>query len=112
MLVDDHESFRRSARRLLTAAGYEVVGEAATGTGALAVVRSLRPHVVVLDVLLPDLSGFEVAEDLARDPDPPAIVLISSRCAHDFGDRIASSPARAFVSKAELSIETLAEVIG
>ena len=79
LIVDDHDGFRASARALLEAEGFAVVGEAADGIGALAAVERLRPDVVLLDVQLPDLDGFAVAERLAAAPDPPRVVLISSR---------------------------------
>ena len=65
---DDHASFRRSARRLLEAAGFAVVGEAGDGAAALAAVRALRPDLVLLDVLLPDTTGFGLADVLAAEP--------------------------------------------
>ena len=58
LVVDDHAGFRSRARLLLEADGYEVVGEAADGTSALAASRRLHPEVVLLDVQLPDLDGF------------------------------------------------------
>ncbi len=61
---------------------------------------------------LPDLDGFEVAERLAGGRAAPAIVLTSSRESSDFGDEIAASPARGFVTKGELSGDALAELIG
>ena len=66
LIVDDHPSFRASARRMLEAAGYEVVGEAEDGAAALDAAGQLRPDVVLLDVRLPDIDGFEVARRLAR----------------------------------------------
>ena len=67
LIVDDHPSFRHFARRLLQAAGFRVVGEAGDGASALAEARRLRPELVLLDVLLPDMSGLAVAEALAAD---------------------------------------------
>jgi DNA-binding NarL/FixJ family response regulator len=63
--VDDHELFRASARELLGPEGFVVVGEAASGAEAPDAVAALRPEIVLLDVQLPDLDGFEVAERLA-----------------------------------------------
>lgn len=108
LMVDDHPSFRTSARRMLEASGYAVVGEADTGAAAIAAVRELRPDLVLLDVQLPDLDGFEVAMRLDAERDCPAIVLTSSRELSDFGTAVAESPARGFVTKGELSGETLA----
>jgi CheY-like chemotaxis protein len=112
LIVDDHPSFRASARRMLEASGYAVVGEAENGIAALAAVRELRPDLVLLDVHLPDLDGFEVAMRLDAAGDCPAIVLTSSREISDFGTAVAESPARGFVTKGELSGETLAALTG
>lgn len=60
LIVDDHSSFRSSARLLLESEGFEVVGEAADAAAALAQVSPLAPELILLDVQLPDLDGFEV----------------------------------------------------
>jgi len=101
LIVDDHPSFRATARALLQAEGFDVVGEAEDGASALALVAELRPDVVLLDVQLPDLDGFEVAQRLGADG--PAVVLVSSRDGSDFGPLIERSGARGFIPKAELS---------
>jgi DNA-binding NarL/FixJ family response regulator len=111
VIVDDHASFRRSARRLLEADGFAVVGEAADGASALEEVRALRPQLVLLDVLLPDMDGFAVADLLAREPSPPLVVLTSSREAADLRTRLARTSARGFLPKGELSGPALAALI-
>jgi CheY-like chemotaxis protein len=102
---------RAQARALLTAAGYEVVGEAADGESGVRVARDLAPDLVLLDVQLPDITGFEVVRRVHSEPDPPAIVLISSRDASDYGRRIGRSGALGFISKADLSAPTLRAVL-
>jgi len=113
LIVDDHPSFRTTARTLLEAEGYEVVGEAEDGASALAAVAALRPDVVLLDVQLPDLDGFEVAQRLLARSNgcSPAVVLTSSRDGADFGGLVAESGARGFVPKAELSGAALAALL-
>ncbi|HEV7481518.1 MAG TPA: response regulator transcription factor [Solirubrobacterales bacterium] len=112
LIVDDHPSFRAGARRMLEASGYAVVGEAADGAAAIAAVGELHPDLVLLDVQLPDIDGFEVAARLERAGAAAAIVLTSSRDRADFGDALAESPARGFIAKGELSGATLAELTG
>jgi DNA-binding NarL/FixJ family response regulator len=111
LIVDDHAGFRTAARRLLEASGYEVVGEADNGISVLAVVDELRPDVVLLDIHLPDIDGFAVAEQLAEQDARPAIVLISSRDARAFRRRLATNPARGFIAKSELSGDALAALV-
>jgi DNA-binding NarL/FixJ family response regulator len=111
LIVDDHPSFRASARRLLEADGYEVVGEVPDGESALEAVRELRPEIVLLDVQLPGLDGFEVAAQLTNGGGGPAVVLTSSRDASDVEPYAAASGARGFVPKNELSGEALAALL-
>jgi DNA-binding NarL/FixJ family response regulator len=112
LIVDDHPSFRASARKLLESEGYEVVGEAADGAEALAAVEKLRPDVVLLDVQLPDLSGFQVSARLARLEHSPEVILTSSRDCADYGACVEESGARGFVPKAELSGAVLTTLLG
>ena len=112
VVVDDHPTFRATACALLEAEGFVVVGEAADGLSALEVIERLAPDVVLLDVQLPDIDGFEVAARVAAFDSPPVIVLTSSRDARDFGSLIAESGARGFIEKAELSGEAMAALIG
>jgi DNA-binding NarL/FixJ family response regulator len=111
LIVDDHAAFRTSARALLQAEGFDVVGEAADGASAIQAVSSLQPEVVLLDVQLPDLDGLAVAEELAAIPDAPAVVLISGREASTYGSRIRTASARGFIHKSRLSGEALLALI-
>jgi DNA-binding NarL/FixJ family response regulator len=109
VIVDDHAPFRASARKLLEVEGYEVIGEAADAASAVETVERLRPDVVLLDVVLPDGSGFDVAEQLVGSE--VTVVLVSSRDRSDLGSRLRRSSAAGFVPKDELSAETLAELL-
>ena len=112
LIVDDHPSFRASARAMLESEGFDVVGEAEDGASAIAAVRALSPAVVLLDVQLPDMTGFDVCEALdGHNGDAPDIVLVSSRDASDYGELVTSSCACGFVPKGELSGELLAELL-
>jgi DNA-binding NarL/FixJ family response regulator len=111
LIVDDHPDFRRNARALLEADGFEVVGEAVDGASAIAETERLRPHLVLLDIQLPDLDGFEVAARLEKAGNRPKIVLTSSRNASSYRRRLQHSPGLGFIPKSELSGEALASFL-
>jgi DNA-binding NarL/FixJ family response regulator len=111
LIVDDHPEFRAVARGLLEAEGYKVAGEAADGASAIDAVARLRPRLVLLDIQLPDMDGFTVADRLAEAADPPAVVLISSRDSSSYRRRLAQTSAHGFISKSDLSGATLAALV-
>jgi len=102
LIVDDNPSFRASARLLLEPEGY-LVAEVESGAAAVERAGAARPDLVLLDVQLPDLDGFAVAERLARLESPPDVILTSSRDCADYGSLVAASPALGFIAKHELS---------
>ena len=112
VIADDHPSFRASARAILQSEGFEVVGEAEDGASAIELARALSPDVLLLDVQLPDMDGFAVCRELGLNGGPPAVVLVSSRDACDYGGLIAQSGARGFIAKAELSGNALSDLLG
>jgi two-component system response regulator EvgA len=103
LIIDDHTGFRVQARAILEADGFTVVGEADDGVSGLAAARSMRPDLVLLDIGLPDIEGFDVARELAVDGPPPHVVLTSSREASTYGPRLTTSHALGFIAKDELS---------
>ena len=112
VIVDDHDGFRAMARQMLEDAGFDVVGEASDGAGALSQVAALQPDLVLLDVQLPDTDGFTVADELSRTSPGAVVVLTSVRNADDYGQaRVATTAARRFIAKAELSAAALAELV-
>lgn len=112
LIVDDHPSFRASARAILEAEGFEVVGEAEDGASGISAALALTPDVILLDVQLPDMDGFAVCRQLNLNGGPPAVVLVSSRDASDYGELIEQSGARGFIPKAELGGTALADLLG
>ncbi len=111
LVVDDHPGFRSCARRLLEREGYEVVGEVADGTSAVACAEELKPQLALVDVYLPDIDGFEVAAQLALLDGAPAVVLISSRSRAELEPLVPASAAHGFVPKDELSREAIEELL-
>jgi DNA-binding NarL/FixJ family response regulator len=107
LIVDDHAPFRVMARMLLEADGFTVVGEADSGESGIEAARTLKPHLVLLDIGLPDVEGFDVARLLAAEGPPPFVVLTSSRDASSYGPRLDGSRALGFIPKDELSGATI-----
>jgi DNA-binding NarL/FixJ family response regulator len=104
MLVDDHASFRASARWLLETEGCVVVAEAASGEHALDLVAQVEPELVLLDIGLPGIDGFEVAAAIRARFPGARVVLTSSRDLSDLGPaRVRACGAAGFVPKAALS---------
>jgi DNA-binding NarL/FixJ family response regulator len=111
LIVDDHPSFRASARALLEAEGFDVIGEASDGESAVQAAGRLHPDVVLLDVQLPDRTGFEVASHLTRNGSTITVVLVSSRDCCDYGTLVEESGASGFVPKGELSGARIAALL-
>ena len=118
LIVDDHAAFRSAARQLLQRGGFDVVGEAADGDGALAAVERLRPDIVLLDVQLPGDDGFRTCERIL-DLDAgggassvPLVVLTSGRSISTFRRRLADSRAAGFIGKTDLTASGLSALVG
>jgi DNA-binding NarL/FixJ family response regulator len=111
LIVDDHAAFRSTARALLECDGWNVVGEAGDGTSGLTAARTLKPDVVLLDVRLPDIDGFAVAEALAAEGTGPAVIVTSSSDDPLYPDRARRTGARGFVAKHDLSGAALQRVL-
>lgn len=108
LLVDDSQPFLQAVQRFLdTLPDVDVVGCAHDGHEALAQAERLRPDLVLLDVVMPGMDGFEVARALKAKPSPPRIVILSL---HDDGAYRASARlhgAEAFVCKDNFTIELI-----
>ena len=111
LIVDDHAGFRASARELLEAEGFEVVGEADDAASAVEAARTLRPDVVLLDIQLPDADGVEVSRRIEAEDGRPEIVLVSSRDVSYLAGALAECPACGFISKSQLSGAELRKLI-
>jgi two-component system response regulator EvgA len=107
LIIDDNPDFRTAARQLLERHGFAVVAEAETGNSGIERAKEHRPDLVLVDVQLPDVDGFEVAERLSRLEVPVDVILTSSLDGTDFGTLVAGSSALGFVPKAELSASAI-----
>jgi DNA-binding NarL/FixJ family response regulator len=103
LIIDDDPRFRMQAGELLEADGFTVIGQAVDGASGLEAARSLHPDYVLIDIGLPDVQGFDVAQDLAVDGPPPLVVLTSSRDARAYGRRLAKVDCLGFLPKERVS---------
>jgi DNA-binding NarL/FixJ family response regulator len=113
LIVDDSADFLAAARALLEREGICVAGVASTAADALREADQLAPELILVDITLAEESGFELARRLTetnRDGER-AVVLVSTRAEADFAELIAESPARAFLSKSDLSADALRQIV-
>jgi DNA-binding NarL/FixJ family response regulator len=110
VIVDDHAGFRSCARRVLESEGFRVVGEAADGQSALSRARELKPEVMLIDVCLPDVDGFELASKLRALEPRPTVILTSSRDCAEL-ESLTGECARGVVPKDKLSGAVLEQLL-
>jgi len=113
VIVDDNPGFLRAASRLLEQEGLRIVGTASTGADAVRCAAELAPDVTLLDIDLRGESGFDLAEQLARDPELRCGVLIfvSAQAEEDVADLVEASPAVGFLAKATLSAASIERLV-
>jgi CheY-like chemotaxis protein len=113
LLVDDNEAFVETARRVLEPDGVRVTGTASNSSEALLRASELQPDVVLVDIMLGDESGFDLARRLAQSHSRDlAVIMISSDTEADYADLVAESPALGFLAKAELSADGIRRLLG
>lgn len=98
LIVDDDSIIRMDLRTLLTQFGHNVVGEAESGGQALALARSLRPDIVLMDIVLPSLSGLDVTRTLTAER-LSAVLLITGVADDDLLSLVDDCGAMGFLSK-------------
>jgi two-component system, NarL family, invasion response regulator UvrY len=108
LVVDDQAVFRRVAQRVIDAAeGFRPVGEAASGPEALLYADRLEPDLVLIDVRMPGMDGFEVARLLSDAHPRSVVVLISLEDSEELGPPLQACGAAGFVRKQDFGPRTL-----
>jgi two-component system nitrate/nitrite response regulator NarL len=113
IIVDDNASFLAASRAVLHGREVKVVAVAKTVAGGLQCAEEHTPDLILVDIDLGDESGFDLARQLAcrAQAAPADVILISTHPEDDFADLIAESPVLGFVSKSDLSIRAIEEVL-
>jgi DNA-binding NarL/FixJ family response regulator len=102
VLVDDHPAVRMGIRKMLERAGnFQVVGDAQNGAQALKVIHELHPDVVLLDIELPDIKGYEVARRITEEGLGVNILALSAHANKNYILKMFSSGAVGYITKEE-----------
>lgn len=101
LLVDDHPLVIFASQVVLEKAGFEVVGESRNGADAIKLAHQLKPDLVILDIGLPMIDGFQVIEHLRAQIKPPKILVNTSQATPHFAQRCQQAGANGFVTKTE-----------
>jgi DNA-binding NarL/FixJ family response regulator len=109
LLVDDHIPFVESVSHLLAAA-FDIVATAGDGRQALDLARRLRPDVVVLDVAMPYLNGFQTLEQLRRDGPETRVVFLTMHQDDEFIAEAINGGADGYVLKSRVSVDLISAI--
>jgi signal transduction histidine kinase len=109
LLADDHLALLESVSRLL-AATFDIVAVASDGRQALDLARRLRPDVVVLDIAMPELDGFQTLEQLRRDGAETRVVFLTMHRDDEFVSAAINAGARGYVLKSRIHLDLISAI--
>jgi DNA-binding NarL/FixJ family response regulator len=108
VVVDDQAPFRLAARAVLRRTeGFELVGEAENGLEALTLVDTLKPDLVLMDINMPEMGGIDATRQIVAELPATVVILCSTYGVNDLPPEAATSGARAYVHKEQLSAKTI-----
>jgi DNA-binding NarL/FixJ family response regulator len=108
LIVDDQAPFRAAMKAVLRrSTEFELVGEAANGSEAVAMAEQLNPALVLMDINMPEMNGIEATRTLVSRQPGVVVILCSTYDAGDLPPEVATSGARAYLNKEHLGAETL-----
>ena len=111
LVVDDQVPFRLAAKAVLRRLdGFELAGEAASGSEAIELVDQLRPALVLMDINMPEMSGIEATRRITSAHPDVVVILCSTYDLSDLPPAAAASGARAYVNKEHLGADTLRRI--
>lgn len=99
LIVDDSDFSRKSISEMLNEPGYDVIGEASNGREAINVLKESKADIIILDVVMPEMSGFELAEFITQNFSDVSIIMISSLAQENVVIDAISSGASDFIQK-------------
>jgi DNA-binding NarL/FixJ family response regulator len=112
MLVDDQQAFLDLARSLLAGQpGIEIVGEAMSGEEAVALLQTLKPEAVIVDVQMPGINGFETTRRLMKNAPDLRVIIMSAYEDPEYGALARTVGARGFFSKRTFPVEQVANAL-
>ncbi len=111
VIVDDHAVVRRGVRALLESQpGWEVSAEATTGREAVELARRLRPHIVVMDLSLPDLNGLEATRQIVKESPQTEVLVLTMHHSEQLARDVLQAGARGYVLKSDADQSLIAAV--
>jgi two-component system, chemotaxis family, chemotaxis protein CheY len=99
LVVDDSDFSRNLISQMVTEAGHQVIGEAASAEAALKLLQEKNPHVVITDIVMPKISGIELTEKISQNHDQISIIVVSSLSQEHIVLEAIAAGANDFISK-------------
>jgi len=111
MIADDHELVRRGIRDLLQVQrGWRVVGEAAGGRDAIAIVKKVKPHIAILDITMPDMDGLEATRQICKAAAETRVLILTMHESDQMVRRVLEAGARGYVLKSDMAVHLVQAV--
>ncbi len=110
VMADDHTLLRDGLKRLLIDKDIDVLGEAGSGREAVRLCTTLKPDILLLDLEMPDMDGFEVVRSMMAAKSPVKIIVLTMHASEEYAYRLIKSGVSGFLAK-DISAKELPEAI-